>query len=208
MNYLVNNYSIDKLQISKPKKHSDEYLICKIKYPESSDDFFIQFPKMKLVQLSPKGIELEFLPKETKYTKECYNFLSDMDKYISEYICTKSEEWFSKKIPMENIKNMYNSFIKAPKSTEHQSTINFSIKKDTTFIDKRNNELELTDISPDAEIECISQLKYILFSKDNCFTIWDLHSAKVHKKIDRVPANGFIAVEESDSDSEEVFNFF
>jgi hypothetical protein len=207
MNYLVNNYSIDKLQISKPKKHSEEYLICKIKYPESPDDFFIQFPKMKLVQLSPKSIELEFLPKETKYTKECYNFLSELDSYISEYICTKSEEWFDKKIPMENIKNMYNNFIKAPKSTENQSTINFTLKKDTTFINRRNNEIDLPDVSPDSEIECISQLKYILFSKDNCFTIWELHSAKVHKKIDKVPANGFIAVEESDSDSE-VFNFF
>jgi hypothetical protein len=209
MNYLVKNYSIDKLQISKPKKHSEEYMLCKIKYP---DDFFIQFPKMKLVQVSPKGVELEFLTSETKYTKECYNFLSELDTYISMYICEKSEEWFEKKIPMENIKNMYNNFIKAPKSTDHQSTINFSIKKNCTIVDRRNKELEISDLSINTEVECISQLKYILFSKDNCFTVWEMYSAKVHKKFDKVPANGFIDVEESDSenetDVEEIIKFF
>ena len=210
--YLVKNYSIDKLQISKPKKQS-EYLICKVKY-DGSSEFFIQFPKMKLNNVSDKNVELEFINNDVKYNKECYNFLSNLDKYISDYISDKSEDWFGKKIPIENIKNMYNSFIKAPKTTENQSTINFNIKKDSTFIDRKNNELETSEIQLllNSEVECISQLKYIIFSKDTCFTIWELRSAKIYKKIDKVPDYGFIEVEESDSenevDVEEIINFF
>ena len=113
--YLVKNYSIDKLQFTKPKKHS-EYLVCKVKY--SDESFFVQFPKMKISEISPKGIQLEFLKNDFKYNRESYNFLSELDSYLSEYISTKSEEWFGKKIPLENIKNMYNKFIKAPKKVQ------------------------------------------------------------------------------------------
>jgi hypothetical protein len=107
-------------------------------------------------------------------------------------------------ISMENIINMYNKFIKAPKTTENQSTMNFNINKKCVFIDKKNNELDLSEISLDSEVECISQLKYIMFSKDNCFTIWEMQSAKIHRKINKVPAYGFIEVEEPDSENDEV----
>ena len=208
--YLVKNYSLDKLQLSKPKKHS-EYLVCKVKY--SDDSFFIQFPKMKVSEINEKGIQLEFLNNNYKYNRESYNFLSDLDFYLSNYIFEKSEDWFGKKIPLENIKNMYNKFIKAPKSTENQSTMNFTIKKNCTFIDSRKNEIEISEIKENTLIECISQLKYIMFSKDNCFAVWELQSGKIHKIVDKVKEYGFINVEESDSesDSEEIskiINFF
>ena len=211
MNYLVNNYSIDKLQISKPKKHSEEYLICKIKYPESPDDFFIQFPKMKLVQLSPKSIELEFLPKETKYTKECYNFLSDIDSYISEYICTKSEEWFDKKIPMEKINEMYTKTLISNEfdNLETNTRIKINIKKkDIFFVDNKKNELELSDYKNNSTVECICRLKYILFSKDKCVPVWEMVIMKLILKVNKVPKNAFIEEDNSDNESIEEYSFF
>jgi hypothetical protein len=207
--YLVKNYSLNQLQFSKPKKHG-EYLVSKVKY--SDEPFFIQFPKMKIIEITPKGIELEFLNNETKYNKEAYNFLSELDSFLSDQISEKSEDWFGKKIPLENVKNMYNNFIKAPKSTEKESTMNFSIKKDVTFIDHRKNDIDISEIKINQEIESISQLKYIMFSKDNCFTVWELQSAKIRKTVDKVKEYGFIKVEESDSEDEEtiseIINFF
>jgi len=207
--YLVNNYSLSKLQISNPKKHG-EYLVCKIKY--SDEPFFIQFPKMKINTINSNSIELEFLKNENKYNKECYNFLSELDSFISEHISNNSEEWFGKKIPLDNLKNMYNKFIKAPKSTEHESTMNFTMKKNSHFIDNRKNDIELSEIKELEMIESISQLKYIMFSKDRSFTIWEFQSGKIHKTIDKVKKYGFIHIEESDSEDEEtiseIINFF
>ena len=52
--------NLDSLIFTKPKKHGD-FLVCKIKYPES-EGFKLQFPKMKIVSESPnKFIELEFI---------------------------------------------------------------------------------------------------------------------------------------------------
>jgi len=207
--YLINNYSLSKLQFSKPKKHS-EYLVSKVKY--SDEPFFIQFPKMKIMEITTKGIELEFLKNETKYNKECYNFLSELDSFISDYISENSEEWFGKKIPLENVKNMYNKFIKAPKSTENEPTMNFTMKKNSSFIDNRKNELEFSEIKNSDIIESICQLKYIMFSKDSSFTVWEFQSGKIHKTIDKVKGYGFIELEESDSEDEEaiteIINFF
>jgi hypothetical protein len=207
--YLVKNYSLNQLQFSKPKKHG-EYLVSKVKY--SDEPFFIQFPKMKITEITTKGLELEFLKNETKYNKEAYNFLSDLDSFLSDQISEKSEDWFGKKIPLENVKNMYNNFIKAPKSTEKESTMNFSIKKDVTFIDHRKNDIDISEIKINQEVESISQLKYIMFSKDNCFTVWELQSGKIRKTIDKVKEYGFIKLEESDSEDEEtiseIINFF
>jgi hypothetical protein len=51
-----------------------------------------------------------------------------------------------------------------------------------------------------------------MFSKDNCFTVWELQSAKIRKTVDKVKEYGFIKVEESDSEDEEtiseIINFF
>ena len=209
--YLVKNYSLNQLEFSKLKKHSD-YLVCKIKY--AGEPFFIQFPKMKVSSINQKELQLEFLNNSTKYNKESYNFLSELDSYISEHIYEKSEEWFGKKIPLENIKNMYNKFIKAPKSTDNKSTMNFIVKKDSVYMDTRKNEIEYSEIKESENIECIAQMKYIMFSKDNCFTVWEVHSGKVHRTVDKVPAYGFLNVDsdsQEDSDEEnisEIINFF
>jgi len=207
--YLVSNYNIEDIQFSKLKKHG-EYMVCKVKY--SGNDFFIQFPKMKLVSDFSKNIELEF-SNNSKYNKEVYNFLSILDEHISNYIFKMSEDWFGKKIPIENIKKMYNNFIKAPKTTNDNCTMNFVLKSekgkiDCDLLDNKNNQLDPTDFTIGTEIECIAQLKYILFSKDNCFTVWELCTAKLNKRINRVKQYGFIEVEESDSDNEETFTFF
>uniref|UniRef100_A0A6C0I8N9 Uncharacterized protein n=1 Tax=viral metagenome TaxID=1070528 RepID=A0A6C0I8N9_9ZZZZ len=208
--YLVNNYSIDKLQISKPKKH-DEYLVSKVKYLGA--ELLIQFPKMKINSITGKNIQLEFISPETKYSKEVYNFLSTLDLYVMNHIFEKSNDWFGKSIPLENVTNMYNKFIKAPLTTDNNSTLNFTINKNILFVDRKNNELELSSLGNES-IECISQLKYIMFSKDSSFTVWEMHSAKVHRKVEKVKSFGFIKdpVETDDSDNEieikEIINFF
>jgi len=202
--YLVSNYNLDSIILQKPKKNG-EYFVSKVKY--SGNDFFIQFPKMKISTSFGKNVELEF-SSNSKYSKEVYNFLSSLDEHIIQNIFNKSEEWFGKKIPIENVNKMYNKFIKAPKTLNDNCTMDFIIKA-CEFLDKKNNELDVSEFSIGLDVECIVQLKYIIFSKDTCFTYWELHTAKLHKKIDKVKQYGFIDSEsESEEDEEISFTFF
>ena len=78
-NYLVDNYSLDSLHFSKPKKHS-EYYYSKIKYSLDKDlvNFNIQFPVMNVSNINTKSVSLEFINNNISdysgYSKKCYNF--------------------------------------------------------------------------------------------------------------------------------------
>jgi hypothetical protein len=208
------NLNIEEIKFSKPKKHG-EHLICKVKYPNESGefgDFIIQLPKMKVdndflqsdKEIS-KNVTLEFLKNKSKYNKEIYDFLSNLDLCIINFIHKNSLEWFGKEIPVESLNKMYNKFIKAPKDSNSNCTMNFSLKKNNlVLIDNRKNELELSSIKKDSLVECITQLKYIIFSKDTCFTLWELCNIKMYKKINKVPKFGFIddSPENVDHDSD------
>jgi len=228
-NYLVNFYNLDNVILSKPKKYN-EYYVSKIKYrsmcegaqEEEIDDLVVQFPKMLLSEdAEENGISVEFM--NTKgYNKEIYNFLSVLDVFITEQVSKKSEEWFGKEIPLKSIKKMYNSFIKAPKSSESKCTLNFGFKfnkteNKTVFLDRKDNEIDISQFKQNEIVECIAHFKYIFFSKDTCFCVWELISTKIHKKIQKVPKFGFVddpddkvVKVESDDENEEIklTNFF
>jgi hypothetical protein len=194
-NFLIDSYTFENIHFTKPKKNGD-YLVSKVKY--NNLDFKVQFPKMS-INNDPtlKNIELEFIS-ESSYNKKVYNFLSRLDEFIVEYITSNTQEWFGKKIPSESICQMYNKFIKAPKTSENKCTINFSFnhKKNilqSSLLNKKNEELDLCDLKKEMYLECISQLKYIIFSKDNAFVIWEICTAKVYNgRVSRVPGYGFI----------------
>jgi len=196
--FLVNNYTFDNILFSKPKKYN-EYYVSKIKYSleETPEDLIIQFPKMTLSDdIDEKSISVEFM--NTKgYNKDIYNFLSNLDTFIIDQVSKKSEEWFGKEIPLKSIKKMYNPFIKAPKSSETKCTLNFGIKYNrnelkTLFLDRKDNEINCSHFKQNEIVECIAQFKYIFFSKDTCFSTWELVSSKIHKKTQKVPKFGFV----------------
>ena len=205
----MENYTLENIVFSKPKKYS-EYLVSKIKY--SDEDFVIQFPKMILSEdPSEKSMELEF----TNNFKEMYNFLKKLDHYIINQTHLKSEEWFGKIIPVDSIKKMYNSFIKAPKTCENKCNLNFGFKTHKTqiktlFLDKKDNEIDFSQFKKNEIVESIAQLKYIFFSKDTCFPAWELVSIKLHKKVQKVSKFGFIEdpddIQKCESEDEEEIN--
>ena len=57
-------------------------------------------------------------------------------------------------------------------------------------------------------------MKYIVFTKDSCFVNWEICTAKLHKKIERVPKFGFIEDptdtnnSENESEEENITTFF
>ena len=196
---LVSSYQLNSIKLSKPKKYS-EYYVSKVKYSvddEEDSDLVLQFPKMTLSEdPEEKNISVEFM-NTRGYNKEVYNFLSELDTYITEQVSKKSEEWFGKEIPLKSIKKMYNAFIKPPKTTEARCVINFGIKYHkeevkTLFLDRKDNEISFSHFKKDEIVECIAQCKYIFFSKDTCFSAWELVSAKIHKKMQKVPDFGFV----------------
>lgn len=213
MDYLVDNYKIENISFTKPKKQGD-YLICKTKYsfPASNsslsnyEELLIQLPKMKIVSEineDTKKIELEFL-KSSKYTDNVYNFLSKLDEHILDYIHNHSETWFNKKIPQDKLVNMFNKSIKSPKSSNNKCTMNFTFKKSNcTLVDNKKQDLELNDFKNNLNVECIAKLKYIIFSKDMCYTSWELVVMKLNRRINRVPKFGFI--EEENENNEDDF---
>ena len=199
--------NIESIIFTKPKKNGD-YFIAKAK-----DELIIQFPKMNIINIGPKNMELEFINDTSKYYKEVYNFLSNLDEHVIKYINENTESWFGKKIPLENVKQMYNKFIKAPKTSETKCTVNFIIKGHVEITDNKNNEIGFGDLVVGNTLECISQLKYIVFSKDSCFITWELMGAKMYIKKERVQGYGFIEdpsenTAEPVSDDEELFSFF
>jgi hypothetical protein len=117
-------------------------MVSKVKYSGTSD-LTIQMPKMKLI-LNESIVLLEFLNNKG-YSKKVCDFLSTLDSKLLEYIYKKSEEWFGKKIPIEKITEMYSgSSISSIDSEGSECTrikVNIN-KKDTSLIDKKNNELE------------------------------------------------------------------
>lgn len=223
--YLVGNYNIGEFVFSKPKSRKDgEYLLSKVNY--SREQCIIQFPKMKiaglpeLVNLANRTIELEFVNTTSRYNKKTYDFLSKLDAYIIEYIHNNSELWFSKKIPLDNVKQMYLSVLKAPKNTESNCTVNFSFKKsknqmESSFYDKKGETLELSELKVGTLLEPIVEFKYLLFSKDSVCSIWEIHTAKVYTFLHKVPKFGFIEDpddkqndENSDNEELDIKTFF
>ena len=205
-------FDFDNLVFTKPQKHQ-EYLVCKIK--KGSEPVTVQFPKMKVIGVNSKNIELEF--GSNSYSKKVYNLLSEIDNYIVKHISDNSEEWFGKKIPETSVNQMYHKFIKSPKTTENNCTVTiaFKTKKNeitTELVDHKLNDITFDEITENSILESIAEMKYIIFSKDTCFVQWELVTSKLHRKIKKVERYGFIETPDDhpqESDDEiEIHSFF
>jgi len=209
-NILVDNINIDTFVFSsKPKKSKNgDLMTCKIKR-NKDDALLIQFPKMKVLNYTndDKHIELEFI-NDKGYNKKVHVFLSKLDEHIIQNISDKSEHWFGKKIPIEKIQSMYNKFVK---ENENGNSIHLLINK--CKILKKDEEVSKSEINKGDILECIAQLKYLVFTKDTCFINWEMYTAKIHKKITRVSNFGFVDDPNDNSDNEcldeeEIITFF
>ena len=212
--HLVDTVDLEKITMNKPKKNG-LYMISKPKY--SGNELIIQMPKMNLSLESQEEntlIFLEFLNKK-EYSKKVYDFLNTLDSKLILNIFKNSEEWFGKKIPMEKLTEMYsgtliNIFSESNETERKETSTRIKVninKKETSLIDKKNNELELSDYKNNSTVECICRMKYIIFSKDKCVPVWEIVVMKLILKVNRVPKNAFIE-DNSDNDSIEEYSFF
>lgn len=203
-NFLADAFDLESFLFSKPKKYKNsEVMVCKIKN-KMNEPVLVQFPKMLLKNdFTEKYISLEFI-KETGYTKKVHTFLDKLNDFIIEYVSTNSEKWFGKNIPMEKVKMMYKT------DTEPENIKFVFDKSKSELIDKKNEEIGSELLVKGVTLECISQLKYLVFTKDTCFVNWEICTAKLHKKVVKVQNFGFVEDpdDESDSDEEETFTFF
>jgi hypothetical protein len=188
--HLVDSIKPETFIFSNPKQHNN-YKICKLKTADK-EPVLIQFPKMSVLTFS-KFAELGFVG-ETGYTRKVIDFLKQLDCFIVEYLHSKSEEWFGKQIPMEKLSEMYVPF---------KSPFKFTNKC----------ELSEDSISEESLIEGIAQLKYLVFTKETCYFQWELVTAKVHKKAQKVIKKSLFIEDPDDiSDDEisddETFTFF
>jgi hypothetical protein len=211
-NYLYENYKIENIKLSSPKKHSDFY-VSKIKYSNNTNNdnsnsngnsnFYLQLPVMKIMNFNSKELSMEFL-KEGKYSEGCYTFLNNLNELILSQIILNSKEWFGKEIPKDSIKKMYNSFLKAPSTLNNNIFMNVGITKNTKYYDSKSIITEDPLVVGNL-CESICQMKYLTFSKDTAFLVWELVSIKNIKiKTNKVKPYGFLDVPEEDLiDSEE-----
>jgi hypothetical protein len=192
---LVNTDDLNSIRFSKPKKCQGTLMVSKIK--KSSEPYLIQFPKMAVLQFNetvpgnPYSIQFEFV-NQSGYTKKMISFLSKFDTFVKERIFQHSEEWFGKTIPLENLNDMY----------QPNTTLKFTIDKktETTF--------DISELVKGSLVECICQMKYLIFTKESCFIHWEICTARLHKKVERVRKFGFIEDPADESDSEEIVTFF
>ena len=197
---LVDTDDLNSLRFSKPKKCQGTLMVSKIK--KSGEPYLIQFPKMSIVQFNetvpgnPMNIEFEFV-NQSGYTKKIISFLSKFDTFIKERIFQHSEEWFGKTIPIENLNEMYQT----------NTTLKFVIDKKTEITSK-DSPVDISELVKGSLVECIVQMKYLIFTKESCFIHWEICSARLHKKVERVRKFGFIEDPCDESDSEEIITFF
>ena len=108
---------------------------------------------------------------------------------------------------------MYNRFIKPAKTCDSNCTLHFVYNKDKSeVLDKRNEKIDITEVKIGNTLECISQMKYIIFSKDSCYVTWEVCTAKLIKRVLRVPKFGFIEDKEDfmneEPEEEDIIHFF
>ena len=193
-NFLADTFVPESFIFSKPKKYKNaEIMGSKIKN-RNNEPILVQFPRMNVLNFS-KTLELEFV-NETGYNKKVQTFLSQLDSFTMDHIFTQSEKWFGKNIPLENVKQMYNPCIK-----ENKLKFVFDISR-SQLIDKRENSISTAELIEGVVIESICLLKYLIFTKDSCFLHWEIDTAKLHKKVQRVPRFGFIEDLDDQSDNE------
>jgi hypothetical protein len=186
MDQLAQNYNPETFVFSSPKKQN-ELMVCKMKKP-----ILLQFPKMKVLSEEiTKSVELEFTS-ETGYSSKVLAFLERLHSFIIGYVHEHSQKWFGKDIPLENIKQMY------------KISTTFVLSSKSEIMNSRGEVLEPCEIVKGNVLECISKLSCIVFTKDTFYIYWELCTAKLHKKIERVPKFGFI---EDPEDLEEIDNF-
>ena len=173
MDFLINNYSIENVKISKPRKKNN-ILVSKVKYSDY-DDLIIQLPKM---QVDSKNEEILVLKKDSvisEYSKKFNQFNNELYNHLTDKINKYSEEWFGKKISVENLKKMFintNDFsINITKEVEYYSHKNELISEhsELSFLE---NEI----------VECICKVNCLVFEKESCKLVYDLVSCKFHKK--------------------------
>jgi hypothetical protein len=205
-NFLADTFEPESFIFSKPKKYkNDEIMVSKIKN-KYNEMVVIQFPKMTLSSDYNKCMDVEFI-NQLGYNKKVITFLSNLDDFIIKYINSHSIDWFGKEIPLENVKEMYTS-----PSVINSPSLSFNIKTGSEIINKQNETLDNSELVKGAIVECISHLKYIVFTKDKCFLRWEVCTAKIHKKITKVPNFGFIEdpadISDDELSDEETITFF
>jgi hypothetical protein len=114
---------------------------------------------------------------------------------------------------------MYTSCLIDPVDSDHFNTMNITLKNnkghlDMELVDKKNNVMDIDDFKQGNLIECLGKMKYLIFSKESSFLTWEVCTAKLHKKVAKVPKFGFVEDPdepdevESDSEAEIVHSFF
>jgi hypothetical protein len=194
-NFLADTFEPESFIFQKPKKYKNAELMASRIKNMHSEQLIVQFPKMNVINYD-KMLELEFTS-ETGYNKKVKKFLSGLDQFIVDHISTQSEKWFGKTIPIENVKNMY-------KPCVNENKVKFIFNENTELINKREERVDTSEMVKGVIVESICLLKYLIFTKDSCFLHWEICTAKVHKKIQRVPLFGFIEDSDDQSDNEEL----
>jgi len=188
------------LKIKQPRKIQDKYF-SKVKYlSETSEpvDLIIQLPKMKLIEpLVTKNYSLlEISNTKGTYSSKIKKQITDIDNEIIQQISLNCEKWFDKKLPIQIVTNMYQPVL-----------VGDSIKVfvDIPIIENHKKELiDFDELSTGDNIECIIKLKYLVFTKSDCYPCWELLKVKkCQVRIKRVKKYGFVEQDPcSDSESE------
>ena len=185
---------ITSLKIGQLKKVNDKYF-AKVKY---SPGGFVQLPKFKIHEpLQSNGYSsFEIFNGNGRYMLLLKKMLQDIDTKVIDEITNNCEKWFNKQLSLEMVTNMYQQV---------QFDNNFKVFVDDPIVENHKKELiELGDISPGDNIECIIKIKYLVFTQDSCYLTWELVKVKkCQVKIKRVKKYGFIDQDScSDSDPE------
>jgi hypothetical protein len=180
---MLNIPEIQDINFKKPKK-VNEYMVSKMNY--LSKQIIVQLPKMKINEIKDNKIHFKCIP-DHKNSKKVIEIFKKTDSIVTETIANNSEEWFGKIITLENVKKMYSAFIK---ENTHYS---LNIRNNSVFVDFKNNVINLEDIDTRDYLECIINIKFLVFSRNICYLKIELIKAKKCRiRISRVRKYGFI----------------
>ena len=184
-NYLVCKDSLSNLTVHSPLKKG-KYFISKVRNGKSN--VVVQFPRMTISKgwdRSQENFELEW-SKMSGYGNDVYDWCQELNHKIIQSVYEGSSSWFGKEIPQEHIEEMYRNFIRTPKKSGGNMWMKVVpyVKDDnllTTFFNSRGRELDCSEFKTGNFCVPILKLKYLIFTKDTCQIIWEIHSSKIYR---------------------------
>lgn len=138
------------------------------------DDFTFEMGRMKVKSVNNGKLTLEFLINYPNF----YKFIYDLDRLILETIVDNSKEWFGKESKYETVDRLFQRSCVLQSSLTNYPTMEFSIPDACLIKDVNDDDITLSELEENNEVQCIVNVKQIIFLQNRFYL--DFRMEEIH----------------------------